>query len=321
MTTVKKCPGLKSKSGYKWWIPFGKNADEMTLCDECKQPDEEYTLSDVLYSCNCDGFLIKNKASNGIFNVSMWYDENKKIYPVHTSYVVNDTQDGPTYDLVVPENGKFNIFIDSELKKHQYFKYELYINNVLFSTSDIYYKKSAMDETIFRVLNIPIECYNFLAAAKKPYITDTIILTVKINVYNFSPTTVDTTSNEYYGDYTVINPKTLGVKINAIPSHFINMIKPDYKFRQPLINQGSMKIFTVKPIVMNFRTCVQTQQPNSLLSVDAEVKALLRQEKNAIEKLLHNLEKEQMTCMSKQVELSENIIQYKKKLDQCALYC
>jgi hypothetical protein len=321
MSTVKKCPGLKSKSGYKWWIPFGKNADEMTLCDECKQPDEEYILSDVLYSCNCDGFLIKNKASNGIFNVSMWYDENKKIYPVHTSYVVNDAQDGPTYDLVVPENGKFNVFIDSELKKHQYFKYELYIDNALFYTSDIYFKKSAMDETVFNVLNIPIEAYNFLAESKKPYITDTVILTVKINVYNFSSTTVDTTSNEYYGDYTVINPKTLGVKINATPSNFINMIKPDYKFRQPLINQGSMKIFTVKPIVMNFRTCVQPNQSNQQISVDTEVKHLLRQEKNTIEKMLHNFEKEQMAGITKQVELEEKIMNCKQKLEQCSLYC
>jgi len=318
MTTVRKCPGLKSKSGYKWWIPFGKNTDEMTLCDECKQPEEEYTLSDVLYSCNCDGFLIKNKASNGIFNVSFWYDENTKFYPVHTSYTVN-AQGGPTYDLVVPENGTFNIFIDSELKKHQYFKYQLYVDNLLYSDLDIYHKKSAMDETSFRVLNLPMEAYNFLTTSKKPFITDTVMLTVKINVYNFDPTTVDTASNEYYGDYTVINPKTLGVKINATHSNFVNMIKPDYKFQQPLINQGSMKIFTVKPIIMNFRTCVQSQNPQA--TVEAEVKQLIRQEKTAIEKSLYTLEKELGDCTIRQVDLAENIMKCKKKLSLCNIYC
>jgi hypothetical protein len=177
--------------------------------------------------------------------------------------------------LVVPENGRFTIFIDSELKKNQYFKYEIYLDDECLYESAIYHKKSVMDETIFRVVNIPVDCFRLLKG--KPFIIDNIILSVKINVYTFEPSTVDHASNEYYGDYTVINPKTLGVKLNATPSNFVNMIKPYYKFNQPLINQGLMKLFTVKPIVMHFRPCVQSSLMLSVIPDD--IKSNILQEK------------------------------------------
>jgi hypothetical protein len=317
MTTLKKCPGLKSKSGFKWWIPFGKNTDEMTLCDECRDLEEDYTLSDVLYSCNCDGFLLKNKASNGIFNVSFWYDENTKFHPVHTSYVVNSKATGGlTYDLVVPENGRFTIFIDSELKKNQYFKYEIYLDDECLYESAIYHKKSVMDETIFRVVNIPVDCFRLLKG--KPFIIDNIILSVKINVYTFEPSTVDHASNEYYGDYTVINPKTLGVKLNATPSNFVNMIKPDYKFNQPLINQGLMKLFTVKPIVMHFRPCVQSSLMLSVIPDD--IKSNILQEKIRLEKELNGVQREHFDGLQKIVDLEATILSIKTKLEKCSIY-
>lgn len=249
---MEKCPGLKSVSGFKWWIPFGKESKDLTLCNACKPADDGgYTLSDTLSLCNCDGFLLNNKADNGIFNVSFWHNDEAEFYPVEPTMA----EETNTYTLSLPAGARFKLFINGEgLKTDQFFQYDLLVNNVpLKKSADdqlCYYKKSLLDSQHFMALAAAPD--PLLPVLREKYLlVDRQQLRIAIRVYQLQPMDINT-SNQYYGDYVMLDHKTLGVKPHARPSKYLNLIRPDYKYTGTLIGQGLMQSFTTKPMVFTF---------------------------------------------------------------------
>ena len=78
-------------------------------------------------------------------------------------------------------------------------------------------------------------------------------LRVKLHVYTLEKMAVDLTTNQFYGDYTMMDNKTLGLKPQPQVSPYLNMIRPDYKYTGSIITQGLMKPYTVKPVEFTFK--------------------------------------------------------------------
>jgi hypothetical protein len=297
--SIEKCPGLNSKSGFKWWIPFGKESKEMTLCQECKPNTGEYILSDVLNLCNCDGFILNNPATNGIFNVSFWVADTTKLYPVCPRTEPGSKLD---FDLNLPVGDRIVLFIDGEnLKQDQFFQYEVCVNDEAYTetiTPNYFYKKSVLDKNIFLTIAGSPECLEHIQASikRKKLLTDGMRLTVKIMVYTLQPMAADKTTNEFYGDYTMIDHKTLGLKSSPQVSPHLNMIRPDYKYADSLIAQGLMKKFMLQPIVFTFHvktTGVSTEIESYVAKLVVETnkdiekhRAINLKKQAALEKLL-----------------------------------
>jgi len=268
MSIIQKCPGLTSKSGFKWYIPFGKDSKEITLCEECRSTSsEECTISDFLQLCNCDGYLLKNQADNGLFNVSFWYNNNTKYYPVEPV-----DKDENIYKVDLPVGTKCNLFINCELADNQYFQYEILINGKPVKPDDanIFYKKSVIDKTQWFPVRADEKCLALISDVLGPQsiLNNQTELTLRISVYQHEPMLVDQTTDTYYGDYTMLSYKTLGVNANARKSDYLNLIRNDYKYPVPLIGQGLMKQFTAKVFLFKFHitTSGQTEEADHVFS-------------------------------------------------------
>jgi hypothetical protein len=312
MSIINKCPGLKSESGYKWWVPFGKNTQEITLCNECKlslEDIDDYTVSGVLYACNCDGFLLNNKVDNGIFNVSFWHVNQTRYYSAER------LENGELH-LTMPLGETFHLFINANLKMNQYFQYEILIDDTIVekntSEKHLFFKQSVLDSGGYTA--IP-STYNIqlLQPVKNRLITEATKLVVRLDVFTLESPKSDTGSNQFYGDYTMIDHKTLGVKANAVHSSHLNLICPEYKNRVPLIGQGTMAKFTKNPIVFSFRVGTVPGQPQVVKEV---MKKILVSAQKTAEKNLEKNQKDHLVYTNLLAESESYTLTLKQKLDE-----
>lgn len=122
---IPQCPGLNRVGSqlYRWTVPHGASATEETYCERCTS---ELGVVGNLYqsidsNCNCDSFLRKNKADNGIINISFWEPKLYKFY--HTEAVEGATI--PTFFVKIPSGHKFCILLQSQNKQSQTFRYDI----------------------------------------------------------------------------------------------------------------------------------------------------------------------------------------------------
>lgn len=122
---IPECPGLNRVRSqvYRWTVPHETSATDETYCERCTS---ELGVVGNLYqsadsNCNCDSFLRKNKADNGIINISFWEPRLYRFY--HTEAVEGAAI--PTFFVKIPSGHKFCILLQSQNKQSQTFRYDI----------------------------------------------------------------------------------------------------------------------------------------------------------------------------------------------------
>lgn len=148
VTNFTKCPGLVHKPG-KWWIPNGREAQEVTYCDYCKRTlniTNCYEFSSGGTSaCNCDSYKLREHVVKSLFTVSVWNRE------LDTCYNVVPVMDlDYTGCVSLPTNTGFVFMIDASLPAEQLFSVDILCGDkpvtikTLGGKSDILFKKSVL---------------------------------------------------------------------------------------------------------------------------------------------------------------------------------
>jgi hypothetical protein len=122
---IPECPGLNRVDSrlYRWTVPHGASATDETYCERCttKLGITGNVHQSADSNCNCDSYLRKNKADNGIINISFWEPDLYKFYDT-------EAVEGaliPTFFVKIPSGHKFCILLQSQNKQSQTFRYDI----------------------------------------------------------------------------------------------------------------------------------------------------------------------------------------------------
>lgn len=259
--TTPECPGLSrvTSPSYKWVVPYGSTSAEVTYCEACSKELKIAGNAGHANDCNCDSFMIKNKADNGVFNVSFWNTNLKKIY--ETS--VSDT-DG-VYYVTIPSGGKFHVLIKTHGLKNQVFRHEVVATNsgtdneyVIHPECSEYIHDSTFigndrDDVYYYIDSNKPE-WNVLDSddriSKYKIVKPGDSLTININLYDIALRDFMSETNVNHGTYTlennVIKPKTYGNDgLSKEKVYYDNDVKLSVPSR-------CFKPYTNKPLKMKF---------------------------------------------------------------------
>jgi len=258
---IPQCPGLNRVNSrlYGWTVPHGSSAANETYCERCTS---ELGIAGNLFqsidsNCNCDSFLRKNKADNGIINISFW---EPKLYKFYDTEVVEGAPI-PTFIVKIPSGRNFCILLQSQNKQSQTYRYETehiravqdepyhvqpesgpFVHDSTFITDkhDVKYFLSYIDSqnpgwTL-------VENQNHIV---KPGDS----MTISIHIYNIKKHDFMLDSGRDFGRYTLTNSKTIKPKNNRK----LEKEQNDYDKRSSLcLASREFERFTKNPMRMRF---------------------------------------------------------------------
>jgi hypothetical protein len=271
-----------SADGYHWIVPHGSTAQKSTYCERCASDlhiagDEFQTLT----ACNCDSFSIKNKADNGIINISFW---ESTLHNFYETLSINDpglepcsdTPFIPAYCVKIPSGNQFSILLHSNIKSTQTFRYEVEFTNsgsyaayALREESNVYVHDSVFvgsDTTKFNFCYVDSQNsgWNLLDGpdriSRYKIVKPGDSLLVKIHIYDLTEHNFLADSWRDLGQYMLTGDKTIKPK----PSSKLNC-EQRYYDNKPFLSLPSRDFsrFTKKPMQMRFIFLTDTSVPDT----------------------------------------------------------
>jgi hypothetical protein len=169
------CPGLTlgSSDKYSWYLPDGFKETQRTVCSVCCDAYDIKGTFKKLGPSNCDSYLYRNKATNGVFNFSVWSEDKKVLYPSDISGCC----------VKLPTNGYFNLLISGYgLKSGQAFTWSLHTaDDTLIEASppDVYYLTTVLTGGFYY-----IKSNDTLTSPASILTEDSAEIVIKINIFN-----------------------------------------------------------------------------------------------------------------------------------------
>ena len=326
------CPGLNrvSTRDYHWIVPHGSTPKQRTYCEACAR---QYGVQGSEYreflSCNCDSYRLKNKADNGIVNISFW---DYTLHNIYETFPINesDTDTSHTYCVKIPSGQRFSIMIQADMRQGQTFRYEVDYTNS--GSSDVY--KLSEESKVFVHESVFIGNEDSKAALKPPrynfvYIDSanpgwTLLdgpdrvsnykvvrpgdsMVVKVHVYNSVEHNFMSDSNRDIGKYVVeevltIKPKTSTVQEQQCYDHAPIASLPNHEY----------KLYTKKPIQMRFIFLTDNSQPDAS---DAVLNTCLTKLLNMTDGKLKELNVQLVQLNKQESEIRQQITMIQQGID------
>jgi len=266
---IPECPGLnrvKSRA-YRWTVPHGSSPAEETYCERCTA---ELGISGIVHqttNCNCDSFLRKNKADNGIINISFWEPKLNKFY---TTEVIEEAS-VPTYFVNIPSGHKFCILLQAQNTQNRTFRYEIeYIGagkdepsfvqseSMPFVHDSTFVSDKGDKIHFFDYVDSQNPCWKLLEQHKIVNPGDSLV--IKIHMYDIIKHDFMTDSGRDLGQYTL----TVGKTIQPKNTGNLNKEQNRYDHRpSPSIPSRAFERYTKTPMQMRFIFITDPNVPDS----------------------------------------------------------
>lgn len=310
-TAPPECPGLNrvSSSRYKWTVPHGKTCSEITYCESCvSELGIAGFVNHNTKECNCDSFILKNKADNGVFNVSFWNTDLKQFYETSSTMV-----DG-VYYVKMPSGSKFQVLIKAKGLKDQTFRYEVNAMNsgaqdeyVLHPECSVHIHDSSF---IGNEKRDDIYCYvdsnepawdmigddNRISKFKVVKPCDTMI--IRISMYNIKSRDFMADTGTDYGKYVLNNNNVIKPKKYGNDNLHAEKVYYDNKTDLSMPSR-TFEPYTKKPLEMKFIFTTDTE-----IETDTDTSKLLD---SMLVKLVHGTKAKINSRTTELKKLNENI--------------
>jgi hypothetical protein len=229
------CNGLNFISGKEGWVKIIDDV-EYTYCSYCKNSYNIQNIDKIgnipLLRFYCDSYLLKPQIKKSLFTISMWSPDNYVNYDYNEEYNSFD----------IPTRNKYNIFINSELSNEQYFSVKVFINDIeyLFNDEIILYKATCLIKPdLYHTFLPQATNYGFINCNNK--------IRLEIIIYNTQKTDFTTLSNQYIGEFSIINNT-----IHMEKSDLTYNIKTNHNNDKIYITDICFEQINIVPIVVEY---------------------------------------------------------------------
>lgn len=331
---IPRCPGLNrvSNDGYRWTVSGGEN--DATFCEQCSSELNLTGEQRKLKRCNCDSYRRKNKADNGVLNISFW---EPSLHTFYETMPITDSQEEasiPTYYVKIPSGEKFCMLLQSHLKENQVFRYEIEFTTLGSSESRTLAPESKIHihDSVFVGSSSKRSHFGYVDSQNPGWVLmdseDRVMqykiikpgdsMTIKVHIYNIVTQDLTLKSGQYLGSYTLKSDNTIQPKYSQRAANYEQRYY-DNKYHM-CVPSRDFELFTTTPMQMKFIFITDTEQEDksdALLST-----ALKRMIKNMTGKV-QQLNADMMVQLKKEsaayearTELKKQFSETSERLDQ-----